>query len=108
MSAFDQHIGHRGHFTPERLRQVLVDAGLEVKALHGAGFPFFNLYRLTVVARGKKLIQDAGGELPLSARAAIWAFTRLFRLNTVETLRGWQLVAVAVEPSRKSAAPGVA
>ena len=60
MSAFDKHIGHRRHFTPERLRQLLLDAGLQVESLNGAGFsPFFNLYRLTVVARGKKLIDDA-------------------------------------------------
>ena len=102
VSAFDRHIGHRAHFTPERLRQVLTDAGLEVRALHGAGFPFFNLYRLTVVARGKRLIDDAGGELPWSARAAMWAFTRLFRMNQLESQRGWQLVAVAVEPGAAS------
>ena len=108
MSAFDRHIGHRRHFTPERLRQLLVDAGLEVGSLYGAGFPFFNLYRLTVVLRGKKLIQDANGQLPLSARAAVWAFGQLFRLNTSETLRGWQLVAVAREPSRASPAESVA
>src|SRR6186713_410673 len=48
MSAFDQHIGHRRHFTPEGLRRLLVDAGLKVESLNGAGFPFFNLYRLTV------------------------------------------------------------
>jgi len=100
MSAFDRHIGHRAHFTPERLRGILEGAGLEVDSLYGAGFPFFNLYRLTVVARGRKLIDDAGGELPLSARAAIWAFTKLFRMNAIETRRGWQLVAVAVEPSK--------
>lgn len=98
MSAFDKHIGHRRHFTPQRLRQTLLDAGLTVESLNGAGFPFFNLYRLTVVARGRKLIDDAGGELPRSARAAIWAFNKLFRLNSIETQRGWQLVAVAVEP----------
>jgi SAM-dependent methyltransferase len=105
MSAFDRHIGHRAHFTPVRLEALLKEAGLEVRTLHGAGFPFFNLYRLTVVARGQKLINDAGGELPLAARAAIWAFTRLFRLNKVETLRGWQLVAVAVEPASAAGVP---
>lgn len=99
MSAFDRHIGHRRHFTPEQLGRLLEGAGLEVKALYGAGFPFFNLYRLTVVARGKKLIDDASGSLPAAARAAIWAFTKLFRLNFIETQRGWQLVAVAAEPN---------
>ncbi len=105
MSAFDRHIGHRGHFTPARLGQLVKDAGLRVASLYGAGFPFFNLYRLTVIARGRKLIADAAGgddgaQLPLAARAAIGAFAWLFRLNVTETSRGWQLVAAAVEPDR--------
>jgi SAM-dependent methyltransferase len=102
MSAFDKHIGHRRHFTPGSLRTLLEEAGLRVTALSGAGFPFFNLYRLTVVARGKKLIEDASSErtLPFSARAAIQLFSVLFRLNRVETQLGWQLVATAEEPSR--------
>jgi len=108
ISAFDEHIGHRRHFTLEGLRQLLINAGLEVESLNGAGFPFFNLYRLSVVARGKKLIDDAGGALPLSARAAIWAFTKLFRLNRIETQLGWQLVAVAAEPTRTAPARSVA
>jgi len=99
MSAFDKHIGHRAHFTQARLERVLRDAGLEVDEVQGAGFPFFNLYRLTVIARGKRLINDAEGDLPGPARAAIWAFSRLFRLNKVEGSRGWQLLAVAREPS---------
>lgn len=99
MSAFDKHIGHRAHFTPARLRRILIEAGFEVRSLVGAGFPFFNLYRLTVIARGRRLIDDAGCKLPVSAKAAIWAFTRLFRLNKSDTLRGWQLMAVAVEPT---------
>ena len=104
MSAFDRHIGHRGHFTPARLREVLEGAGLEVSALHGAGFPFFNLYRLTVVARGKKLISDIDVErpLPASARAAMRVFSKLFGMNAHEGLRGWQLVATAVEPDARS------
>jgi SAM-dependent methyltransferase len=100
MSAFDHHIGHRRHFGPEQLRRVLEGAGLEVVSLHGAGFPFFNLYRLTVVARGRKLITDLDSErpLPTSARAAMRVFSKLFGLNVHEGLRGWQLVATAVEP----------
>lgn len=102
MSAFDRHIGHRAHFTQARLRQVLVDAGLEVEAIHGAGFPFFNLYRLTVIARGRRLIADAEGDLPGAARAAVWAFSRLFRLNKLAGSRGWQLLAIAHEPAKPS------
>ena len=102
MSAFDRHIGHRGHFTPDRLAATLRAAGLEVADLRGAGFPFFNLYRLAVVARGEKLIHDAAAEdgrrLPLSARATIQVFRWLFRFNRHAGQRGWQLVAVAREP----------
>jgi SAM-dependent methyltransferase len=98
MSAYDRHLGHRAHFTRARLERTLRDAGLEVEAVHGAGFPFFNLYRLTVIARGQRLIADADGALPLSARAAIWTFGRLFRLNFHSGARGWQLIAVAREP----------
>jgi SAM-dependent methyltransferase len=99
MSAFDRHIGHRGHFTHERLRALLTESGLQVASIHGAGFPFFNLYRMVVMARGRRLIQDASsGDMPVTARAAMQAFSWLFRLNAARTLRGWQLVAVAVEP----------
>ncbi|HET6151054.1 MAG TPA: class I SAM-dependent methyltransferase [Polyangia bacterium] len=106
MSAFDRHIGHRGHFTPERLATTLRASGLEVADLRGAGFPFFNLYRLAVVARGEKLIQDAAADngrgLPLSARATIKMFSWLFRANRSAGTRGWQLVAVAVEPPART------
>src|SRR5579884_3529103 len=54
MSAFDKHIGHRRHFDARLLERTLRDAGLDVASLWGAGFPFFNAYRLAVVARGKK------------------------------------------------------
>lgn len=103
MSAFDRHIGHRAHFTRARLERVLRDAGLEVDVVHGSGFPFFNLYRLTVIARGRRLIADAEGELPASARAAMWAFGRLFRVSGLEGSRGWQLLAVAREPANSGA-----
>ena len=98
MSAFDKHIGHLRHFTATSLGAALRAAGFEVRELHGAGFPFFNLYRLTVIARGDKLIADAAGEgrsMPATARAAMRVFGWLFRLNSARTMRGWQLVAVA-------------
>ena len=107
MSAFDRHIGHRGHFTPARLGDVIRDAGLEAERVSGAGFPFFNIYRLFIVARGKALIRDldqAGGrELPSAARVAMRAFDRLFRWNRSDTMRGWQIVARASEPAKRGA-----
>jgi len=101
MSAFDEHIGHRRHFSARLLEETLLAAGLRVIDVRGAGFPFFNAYRLAVVARGKKLIDDAaeGGEkthLPLSARGAIRVFSWLFKLNANSGKLGWQLVAVGV------------
>lgn len=99
VSAFDRHVGHRGHFTPVLLRDTLERAGLDVLDLRGAGFPFFNLYRLAVVARGQRLVEDASSgdesDLPLTARVAIRAFGFLFKLSTDRTMLGWQLVAVA-------------
>src|SRR5215471_2723318 len=101
MSAFDRYIGHRRHFSAQLLSEVIEGAGLEVERLNGAGFPFFNLYRLMVVARGKALIKDVDSSgpapLPLSARAAMRTFAWLFRWNRADTLRGWQLVARAVK-----------
>jgi 2-polyprenyl-3-methyl-5-hydroxy-6-metoxy-1,4-benzoquinol methylase len=100
MSAFDRHIGHIRHFTHASLSRLLADAGFEIETVHGAGFPFFNLYRLLVVLRGKRLVGDAAADnvLPASARAAMSAFAWLFRFNRTTGRRGWQLVAVAVEP----------
>lgn len=102
VSAFDRYIGHRKHFTSDELAGLIRAAGLELVQVDAAGFPFFNAYRLAVVARGKRLIQDAGpatsGELPLSARAAIWAFSTLFRFNRDQGRHGWQLLATAREP----------
>lgn len=107
-SAFDRHIGHRRHFTPGGLSRLLASAGLELESVEGAGFPFFNLYRLVVVARGEKLIDDATrkGPLPLGARAGIRVFSWLFGLNRTGTPWGWQLVAVAREPHAGAASHG--
>jgi SAM-dependent methyltransferase len=104
MSAFDRHIGHRRHFTLELLADVLKRSGLEIESLNGAGFPFFNLYRLLVVARGRRLVDDVapGGQMPRSANAALRAFSWLFRYNSAATTRGWQLVATALEPGSRA------
>ncbi|HWP07918.1 MAG TPA: class I SAM-dependent methyltransferase [Polyangiaceae bacterium] len=107
-SAFDRHIGHRRHFTVKSLSALITGAGLEVESLHAAGFPFFNLYRLVVVARGRKLIDDVDtkGPLPLTARLAMRAFSRLFELNHGAPRWGWQLVAVAREPEPRASSRG--
>src|SRR5438445_2155740 len=73
MSAFDRHIGHRKHYHPEDLRQVLECAGFRIERVSGAGYPFFNLYRRVVIARGSRLIGDVSGRPSWTARAAMVA-----------------------------------
>jgi hypothetical protein len=99
MSAFDKHIGHRQHFTRAKIRKVLEEGGFTVSRVCLAGFPFFNMYRLTVIARGARLIDDVrekqGGSPSGLARAVMAVYRALFRLNFLDTPFGWQVVAVA-------------
>ena len=100
MSAFDRHIGHRRHYSGERLRRALEDAGFTVDRVFRAGFPFFNLYRVMVIARGRTLITtvesgalaSGGGALE---RLAMRGFRFLFRFNRADSRFGWQLLALA-------------
>jgi SAM-dependent methyltransferase len=99
-SAFDRHIGHHRHFTAADLRGVLVDAGFSVERVLRAGFPFFNLYKLAVIARGRRLIADVEYRAPDSAPSiAELAATRFFgmgfRHNRDDFPLGWQIAAVA-------------
>ena len=98
-SAFDLHIGHRRHYRPRELRDLLEGVGLVVERATGAGFPFFNLYRLAVVLRGEKLVDDvkSGGGAAASpaALAMMRTFGLLFTLNVASSPWGWQIVASA-------------
>ncbi len=98
-SAFDRHIGHRRHFTATRLRRLLEESGFEDIEVHRAGFPFFDLYRLVVIARGKRLIADveqSNGALDDgTSGAALRFFNSVFRYNLDNSPFGWQLLAVA-------------
>jgi SAM-dependent methyltransferase len=98
-SAFDAHIGHRRHFTAADLRSVLTDAGFAVEATTGAGFPFFNLYRLMVILRGKRLVEDAAGEPGALLRISSAVFDLLFKLNMPRSSFGWQTIGVAYKRS---------
>lgn len=100
MSAFDRHIGHRRHFSPAQLGELLQAAGLEVTLLAGAGFPFFNLYRGLVIARGERLVTDAAADAGRSAgglmvRGAMALFRPLLLLSLPRSRFGWQTIAVA-------------
>jgi SAM-dependent methyltransferase len=108
MSAFDRHIGHRQHFSPLDLNRVMSSAGLQVRLIAGAGFPFFNLYRSLVIARGASLIDDAAAVTrgALQARiiaAAMEVFRPLLSVSLPRSAWGWQTVGVAEEPFAESA-----
>jgi SAM-dependent methyltransferase len=99
MSDFDLHIGHRQHFTRDLISSVLQEAGFKVERVYLSGFPFFNLYRSVVIARGKKLASDVdAGQAGFSAWLAnrvMMVFRGLFQLNLMDSRFGWQVVAVA-------------
>ena len=102
-SAFDKAIGHEEHFTPRRLANVVTDSGLVLGQVFRTGFPFFNLYKLAVVARGERLVRDmadrtAEGRTSMAERAATTFFKQAFRFNRLDAPGGWQLAAVAHAP----------
>src|SRR5665213_29658 len=105
-SEFDRHIGHRQHYTPQMLRSLLEKSGFAVEMATTAGFPFFNLYRMAVILRGKRLITDVrSGSTAASsglARVVMSAFRPLFALNIVGSPLGWQTIATARWPGGAS------
>jgi len=96
-TAFDRFIGHRRHFRPAALRSVLQGAGVEVDHVSGTGFPFFNLYKLVVLLRGRALVRDASSTADPSraAAAAMRCFGVLLTPRLNSSRFGWQLAAQA-------------
>ncbi|HTL11928.1 MAG TPA: class I SAM-dependent methyltransferase [Bdellovibrionota bacterium] len=96
---FDRHIGHRTHFTPRSFRALLESSGFKVERVYGAGFPFFNLYKLLLLVRGRRLVTDVAAGADTStrglARRVMDLFGILFRLNRARSPWGWQIVALA-------------
>ena len=76
---------------------MLERAGLVVETA-AAGFPTFNLYRLVVIARGQRLIDDVNDEPGLLARAVMTVFQALLRVSLFDSPWGWQIVASARKP----------
>ncbi len=99
MSAFDRHIGHRRHFTKASLARVLTEGGFSVARVLRAGFPFFNIYRGVVIARGENLADDVESGPSFVASLAMAAFRMLFTFNLTDSPFGWQLLAVAEKKS---------
>jgi SAM-dependent methyltransferase len=101
MSAFDKRIGNRRHYSPAMLAETFHEAGLDTEATFGAGFPFLNLYRRVVIARGERLAEDlAGGDgrPSAAARAAMAAFRPLLAISLERSPWGSQIVGIAFEP----------
>lgn len=93
-NAFYGHIGHRRHYAPAELEDLLDTAGFAVERTYAAGFPFFNLYRILVTLRGTGLIAEAAGTPSLLLRSSGAIFNALFHLNLMHPW-GWQTLAVA-------------
>jgi SAM-dependent methyltransferase len=107
-SAFDRHLGHRRHFTAAALRETLSDAGYQVERVFRAGFPFFNLYKLAVIGRGRRLIADVEDRKPDAKPSKLEAlatsiFDHGFRHNRDDFAVGWQMAAVALVPPAEPA-----
>jgi SAM-dependent methyltransferase len=98
MSAFDRHVGHRRHYTTGDLTALLEATGFAVMECGGAGFPFFNLYRRVVIARGRRLVTDVDSShaVQAPARAAMAVFNRLLAASGTRGRHGWQLYATAM------------
>ena len=77
------------------MRQILAQAGYSVERVYLSGFPFFNLYRRLVIARGERLVCDAGAESsrPSSTLAGfiMKVFHLLFHANLLDSPFGWQV-----------------
>lgn len=101
-TGFDMQIGHLRHFTRDSARGVFSAAGFDVVQVFGAGFPFFNLYKLAVMARGEKVATDYEGKTTVPFRVALAVFGVLFRLSRVKSSFGWQIVLVARNPGSSS------
>jgi SAM-dependent methyltransferase len=103
ITAFDRHIGHRRHFDRAGITSLLERAGYLVERTYLAGFPFFNLYRLVVLARGERLACDVDatvrGVSSQAARIAMKVFRALFHANLLDSPFGWQVVATARKAS---------
>jgi SAM-dependent methyltransferase len=98
MSAFDKHIGHKQHFTRKKIRRILENAGYGNIKVARVGFPFFNIYRLTVILRGQALIgdvQEKDDQISRIALVFMKTFKILFKLNIHNIPLGWQMIATA-------------
>jgi len=96
MNKFDKHIGHRRHYRPQELRDLLTAAGYLVEKTAGFGFPFHNLYRLVLWIGGSSVVDVASGPPSWTLQLGFHVFDTLCRLNV--DCWGWQTIAIARWP----------
>ena len=77
VTAFQRYIGHRQHYTGDRLRTLLETAGFSVDSAHGTGFAFYNLYMMAVAVRGERLVTQVSGHRRLRCAPPVF-FSILF------------------------------
>jgi SAM-dependent methyltransferase len=95
MTPFDLQIGHRRHFTPATLAELLAGGGFAVERVYRWGFPFHSLFRLAMAVAPGAAALYTDDRLPLPARLAWELLYGLFFLNRRHGRLGRQLVAVA-------------
>ena len=100
-TAFDISIGHRRHFNKHDLTSILDSVGLVNVRVRRVGFPFFDLYRLVVLLRGRKLVSavvDSSLDQSKVAQFVMFGFSLLLRVNPNFIPFGLQLIATADKP----------
>jgi SAM-dependent methyltransferase len=99
MSQLDHHIGHRFHYDTKRLTKLLESSKFKKFEVRAIGWPFFNLYRVMLLLRGARLIDDvscAGKKVvPQKIKIVGTIFKYLFKLNVNSLNLGWQMIAIA-------------
>jgi SAM-dependent methyltransferase len=99
MSKLDLHIGHRFHYNVKLLENLLKKSNFRSIDVKAVGWPFFNIYRLMLLIRGNKLVEDVSCsnilKVPLKIKFIGSIFKYLFKFNLNKINLGWQMVAIA-------------
>ena len=96
MNEFEKSIGHRKHYRSSELVDMLRSVDLDVAEVCRAGFPFFNLYKITALLRGNKIKNDvAADKISTLIKVCFKVFDFLFKFNLTKSFFGWQLLIIA-------------
>ena len=99
MSALDRSHGHRQHYTPRQLIDLVDSAGMSIIEVGRYGFPMHNIWSLMKFIRGRRLIADINRNLEresLLSRLILQFLKFGFRGSTGKSRFGVQVYAVAM------------